>query len=364
LGAEASGYSGKVKVAIQPAADEGFSVVSGWSGKDPTRFPARIRAAATAIKDFGHEGEYFIHHDDGVIKIQKVSGKPNPVIFGEVPGVKSGETFPDRQAMHDANVHRGIVQGIAAEGSAIVLNEGYVDDEDNGDIIIYTGQGGQDSKNVQVADQELRAGNKFLARNYAEGIPVRVSRGPKLKSPYAPKKGYQYGGLYRIDHYWRDIGVHGFAIYRYRLIRIASQEIVPVPAAGDSPARPLPQGNQTPDRVTTTTQRVVRSTRIGKAIKELYDYTCQVCGTRLEIHSGAYAECCHIKPLGKPHNGPDVMENVLCLCPNCHVLFDHHVITVEDDLSIPQRGTKLNVAATHKLDLDHIRYHRDRVQAS
>jgi len=42
-----------------------------------------------------------------------------------VAGVKPGDTFPDRQAMHDANGHRGLVQGIAAKGSAIVLNEGY-----------------------------------------------------------------------------------------------------------------------------------------------------------------------------------------------------------------------------------------------
>jgi hypothetical protein len=47
----------------------------------------------------------------------------------------------------------------------------------------------------------------------------------------------------------------------------------------------------------------------------LYDFTCQICGTRLATPAGAYAEICHIKPLGRPHNGPDVPENILCLCP-------------------------------------------------
>lgn len=36
-----------------------------------------------------------------------------------------------------------------------------------------------------------------------------------------------------------------------------------------------------------------------------------------------YAEAAHIRALGSPHNGPDVIENVLCLCPNHHVLFDN-----------------------------------------
>jgi hypothetical protein len=34
-------------------------------------------------------------------------------------------------------------------------------------------------------------------------------------------------------------------------------------------------------------------------------------------------EAAHIRPLGAPHNGPDTLDNTLCLCPNHHVLFDH-----------------------------------------
>lgn len=365
LNTEASGYSGKVKVDIQQAIDDGFTVVSGWKGKDISRFPARIKAAATAIKDSGLQGTYSVSHKDGIIKIEKTAENYNPVIFGEVPGINPGHTFPDRQAMHDANVHRGTVKGIAAKGSAIVLNEGYIDDKDYGDVIIYTGQGGQDTNKVQVADQELDAGNnRLLAQHCVEGVPIRVSRGWKLKSPYAPKKGYQYAGLYRVEKYWRGIGVHGFAIYQYRLERIEGQASFPVEPVGDGPANPQPQGNQRPGRVTNLNQRIIRNSTIGKTVKELYDYTCQICGERLEVHSGPYAECCHIKPLGRPHDGPDVMENVLCLCPNCHVLFDHHAITINDDFSIPQLGTKLNVAENHNLNIDYIRYHRDRVHAN
>ena len=34
-------------------------------------------------------------------------------------------------------------------------------------------------------------------------------------------------------------------------------------------------------------------------------------------------EAAHIRPLGAPHNGPDTLDNTLCLCPNHHVPFDH-----------------------------------------
>ena len=43
-------------------------------------------------------------------------------------------------------------------------------------------------------------------------------------------------------------------------------------------------------RVETTVLRVVRDTKLGKQVKRLYDYRCQVCGTRLECEGGPYAD--------------------------------------------------------------------------
>lgn len=63
----------------------------------------------------------------------------------------------------------------------------------------------------------------------------------------------------------------------------------------------------------------------------LYDYKCQISDIKLEVPSGHYAEACHIKPVGKLHNGPDSVDNVLCLSPNMHVLFDLGAISLTDD---------------------------------
>jgi putative restriction endonuclease len=59
--------------------------------------------------------------------------------------------------LHDAGVHGGVQQGIGGGGNSIALSGGYVDDIDENDFIIYTGQGGRDpNTNHQIADQELK----------------------------------------------------------------------------------------------------------------------------------------------------------------------------------------------------------------
>ena len=59
------------------------------------------------------------------------------------------------------------------------------------------------------------------------------------------------------------------------------------------------------------------------------------------------------------HNGSDDLNNILCLCPNHHKLFDIGGIYIEDDLNIPQLKLHLNVHKDHEIDLTSIRYHRN-----
>jgi putative restriction endonuclease len=105
--------------------------------------------------------------------------------------------------------------------------------------------------------------------------------------------------------------------------------------------------------------RVVRDTRQARRIKELYDFGCQMCGERLETPAGPYAEAAHIRPLGAPHNGPDTPDNILCLCPNHHVLFDHGSITIDEDLLLVGAEGELSVHPRHKINESHLRYRRE-----
>ena len=43
-----------------------------------------------------------------------------------------------------------------------------------------------------------------------------------------------------------------------------------------------------------------------------------------------YAEAHHLQPLGGDHHGPDVIENIICVCPNHHALLDYFAISLSD----------------------------------
>lgn len=68
---------------------------------------------------------------------------------------------------------------------------------------------------------------------------------------------------------------------------------------------------------------------------------------RLEGVGGPYAEAAHIRPLGSPHDGPDDLTNLLCLCPNDHVLLDKGAITISDELLVETTGQNLRVRKGH-----------------
>jgi HNH endonuclease len=84
--------------------------------------------------------------------------------------------------------------------------------------------------------------------------------------------------------------------------------------------------NDLPPRIRTEISRIVRDTKTARELKRLYNGQCQLCDDYLEISPGEfYLEAHHLKPLGQPHSGPDVQANLICLCPNCHVLLDFNV---------------------------------------
>ncbi|MCB2313232.1 EVE domain-containing protein [Clostridium tagluense] len=88
--------------------------------------------------------------------------------------------------------------------------------------------------------------------------------------------------------------------------------------------------DDSPDRKETTVSRVIRDSELTKTLKKQHNHKCQICGEALALGKGIYySEGHHIKPLGKPHNGPDIAENIIILCPNHHVLCDYFAIDLK-----------------------------------
>jgi putative restriction endonuclease len=299
-------------------------------------------------------------------------------MIGEVPNVEAGQEFSTRRLAHDAGVHRPLQAGICGTkktgAESIVVSGGYKDDEDYGDVIVYTGHGGQDGANNQVSDQSLDdTGNAALVTSYLEGLPVRVLRGWQSDSPYAPATGYRYDGLYRVTSYGSKLGIDGFLVWQFRfeayddtpMPQVAQQPELPSAPTEPSTVADLPtvEGNETPERITSTVQRIVRSSAVKRQVKAWHDNRCQICDLRIEVPGGSYSEGAHIQALGSPHNGPDTSGNVLCLCPNCHVMLDAGAIVLEDDLTVVRSGEAEGTLRTHPrhaIDLECVRQHRER----
>ncbi|KAI9781943.1 MAG: hypothetical protein M1839_005536 [Geoglossum umbratile] len=171
-------------------------------------------------------------------------------IFGHQLRVPIGRWYPGRRGFHDALVHRGLVNGIFGdeeEGAySVSVSGGYEDDIDEGYKFVFTGEGGRHlsvdpktgkAKNLRTAPQTraqgMKKGNLALKRSCETGNPVRVIRGYKGKSVWAPREGYRYDGgkelaltgtkLYQVLKVWEDTGLSGYPVFRFAFVRLPDQ---------------------------------------------------------------------------------------------------------------------------------------------
>ncbi len=112
-------------------------------------------------------------------------------------------------------------------------------------------------------------------------------------------------------------------------------------------------GSET-SRQNTSVNRIIRDTKIIKELKAFHSDTCQLCSLKIKVGENRYySEGHHIKPLGKPHNGKDVKENVIILCPNCHIKFDYGMIDIDN--------YNLNKDKFHKVNTEFIDYYKNNI---
>lgn len=109
-----------------------------------------------------------------------------------------------------------------------------------------------------------------------------------------------------------------------------------------------------------------RDRRKSAAIKRIYNNECQFCGVCLKVSdSQYYSEAAHIRAVGKPHDGPDLMRNMLVLCPNHHLQFDRGILRLEKvgdsyrirsrEVGDPLEGKTLTLR--HEIDDIFVEYH-------
>lgn len=281
--------------------------------------------------------------------------------FGHVDGSKVGTTFNSRQELSKSGIHAPPMHGIwgrEKEGAcSIVMSGGYEDDIDDLNYVLYTGHGGQDVPGgKQIRDQEFTRGNKALQLSQEYDLPIRVTRGFQILN--GPETGYRYDGLYRITFSEKVIGRSGFDICRFHLQ--SEDSILNLETKLKQTLKP---NYKRTTRSQSVVDKIDRDVALAERIKEIYNYQCQVCGDFLEKPGGRIAIGAHIKGLGRPHEGPDHLSNMLCLCPNHHAQFDAFSFYIEKETltikgSHKWDGKKIKVDKKHKLNLEFFNYHK------
>ncbi|EJD03919.1 uncharacterized protein FOMMEDRAFT_167223 [Fomitiporia mediterranea MF3/22] len=167
----------------------------------------------------------------------------DPKQYGHIPGVEVGAWWETREACSADAVHAPWVGGIScgSKGAySIALSGGYDDDIDLGNGFTYTGSGGRDLKGTKDKPKNLRTApqssdqtfennfNKALKISSETKRPVRVIRGYKLRSPFAPVEGYRYDGLYTVEKAWQEIGVNSkYMVCKFAFKRLPGQPPLP-----------------------------------------------------------------------------------------------------------------------------------------
>ncbi|GLJ46575.1 hypothetical protein SUGI_0981510 [Cryptomeria japonica] len=165
-------------------------------------------------------------------------------IVGNVPGVEVGDEFHYRIELMIVGLHGqsqggidylNLKKGKSILATSIVASGGYADN-DEGEVLIYSGQGGnRDKKGKQMEDQKLERGNLALKNCIDAGSPVRVIRGFKDSRNSGGGRGsqdatlsktgttYTYDGLYLVERYWQETGTSGFSVFKFQLRRMPGQ---------------------------------------------------------------------------------------------------------------------------------------------
>ena len=90
---------------------------------------------------------------------------------------------------------------------------------------------------------------------------------------------------------------------------------------------------QSRDRVSRLTSRIVRDRIFRRVVLRAYDERCAITGLKLINGSGrAEVDAAHIQPVDA--NGPDSVRNGIALSGTAHWMFDRGLISLADDLAI------------------------------
>ena len=175
-----------------------------------------------------------------------------------------------------------------------------------------------------------RAGIRFNKKSYYTNLEIRFGR---------PWKAYEYR-MQNISSVFQDMGreyIPGLKPYKnvgknqLPLIEKAINQLLKSPNLSPNEIFELklsgsgvlpkqePRGNKHPKHRTVTIKQYERDADIVREALRLANGRCECCNKKAPFKrtdASHYLEVHHLRRLAD--NGPDVIENVIAICPNCH----------------------------------------------
>lgn len=266
------------------------------------------------------------------------------------------------------NIHQGIRQ--RNRGEEIVSIQCQLDTKGSyhdtileDGTIVYIGEGGLLEPQQEVS--EKKKSNGTFHRMYGNRALIKAI---ETKRPFTvinkfENGTYEYLGKWIVTYYeyspWKGYPAH-FRFYLecieppHELFSVYGQKVIEtysITKSSNPPIRTFSEGF-----------RVARDSRPVKELKLLYDYKCSLCDSHLTGVNQPIVEVHHLIPLGKPHDGLDIKENMIVLCPNHHAQFDAGVLFLSTSLEVYNifgEMVKKEIQNLHYISKDSIIYHNE-----
>ncbi len=251
---------------------------------------------------------------------------------------------------------RGIIPIPKGEHEAIMLRINlrknlYDEEYDPGSPVLhYIGEG-----LPEHGDQKRKRGNKLLAESQEKDIHLFVHTKKQ-------KKGFwTYRGIWKLLDYNANFPSNKITprgaiqkVFKFRLVKKGVDD--PLQALKSTKLDEVPTPIATVDSL------------IGLQLRDDYDNRCQICGNTISIPGkGNYSMIRYLKPPDPPHNGPDIRENMMVLCPshNAEMAFGVFFIDnatmkiIHHNIANQYHDSPIRLNEDHQLSHEYLEYHKD-----
>jgi hypothetical protein len=264
-----------------------------------------------------------------LLKIYLSDGKPNQDYWMRFIKTNTPNTYAIKFATHkgDASSRSNTSPSDKSSEEITVTVEQITDYAERHENIDLPTIGGNSSFRVSVGDKgitfHVSTGNDRLHRwNFVRRVADRFNETKSMKvASYGDITVNASYNLALISGVLKELGKFQDIQNKDPFSKTADREELEKKARQirNIPGRGKAAGNKTPKKVTTQTESYVRDPHVVSDVLDRANGTCELCNKPAPFNKPTgepFLEVHHVIALAE--GGPDIVENAVALCPNCH----------------------------------------------